>query len=153
MRRVHDGRPLAEAACAGEQLDRPDAVLRDALLDLARLLVGVHVQRQLFALGVRAELLEPVGGTRAHGVGRDTDAHARRAQLLELLEVRGDRLLPETVDPTARVRDVEQHELHARSCCRLGGRAPLREPEVVELTDRGEAAPGASPDRPARRTP
>ena len=44
MRCVHDRRALAEAAGPVEQLDRPDAVLGEALLDLARLLVRVHVQ-------------------------------------------------------------------------------------------------------------
>src|SRR5205823_5108890 len=47
MRRVHDRRALAEAAGAIEQLDRADAVLRDALLDLTGLLVGMDVQREL----------------------------------------------------------------------------------------------------------
>ena len=42
--RVDDRRPLSEAAAVGKELDRPHPVLCDALLDLARLLVGVHVQ-------------------------------------------------------------------------------------------------------------
>ena len=46
VRRVDDGRVRAEAAGAVEQLDGPDAVLGEALLDLARLLVGVDVQRR-----------------------------------------------------------------------------------------------------------
>ena len=47
VRRVDDGRARAEAAARVEQLDRAQAVLGEALLDLARLLVGVDVQRQL----------------------------------------------------------------------------------------------------------
>ena len=49
VRRVDDRRVRAEAAGLREQLDRPQAVLGEALLDLARLLVGVHVQRQAVA--------------------------------------------------------------------------------------------------------
>ena len=52
LRRVHDRRMRAEAAGTGEQLDRPAAVLGEALLDLARLLVGVDVQRQAVLDGV-----------------------------------------------------------------------------------------------------
>ena len=59
---VHDRRPLAEAAAAREQLDRPQPVLGEALLDLAWLLVGVDVERQPFALRVGADLLEPSAG-------------------------------------------------------------------------------------------
>src|SRR5262249_19532702 len=50
--RVDDGRALGEAAGSLEQLDRPDAVLGQALVDLPRLLVGVHVQRQALGRGV-----------------------------------------------------------------------------------------------------
>ena len=52
--RMHDGRARAEAAALVEQLDRPHTVLGEALLDLARLLVGVDVQRQLVLGGVAA---------------------------------------------------------------------------------------------------
>src|SRR5439155_26412615 len=45
VRRVHDCRALAEAAGALEQLNWPDAVLGEALLDLARLFVRVNVER------------------------------------------------------------------------------------------------------------
>ena len=76
VRRVDDRRPLAEAAAPREQLDRAHTVLGEALLDLARLLVGVDVQGQALARCVRAELLEPVGRTRAHGVGGNSDAQA-----------------------------------------------------------------------------
>ena len=59
VRGVDDRRPRAEAAGVGEQLDRPAAVLLEALLDLARLLVGVDVQRQPLARGIGTDLLEP----------------------------------------------------------------------------------------------
>ena len=80
VRRVHDRRPRAEAALACEQLDRAQAVLGEALLDLARLLVGVHVQRQVVLGGVPPELAQRVGRAGAHGVGGDADADARRAR-------------------------------------------------------------------------
>ena len=110
-------------------------MLRDALLDLARLLVGVHVERQVVLVRIPAELLEPVARAGANGVGGDADANARAAQLLEASQVLGDRGLAEPVDPAARVGDVEQHELDARLHGRLRGRVRLREPEVVELAD------------------
>ena len=47
--RVDDRRPLAEAARVGEELDRAAAVLVEALLDLARLLVGMDVEWQPLA--------------------------------------------------------------------------------------------------------
>ena len=46
VRRVDDRRARRQAAARVEQLDRPQPVLGEALLDLARLLVGVDVQRQ-----------------------------------------------------------------------------------------------------------
>ena len=59
-----------------------------------------------------------------------------RAQLLELGEVRRDRLLPKAVDPAARVRDVEEDDLDPRLAGRLDRGVRLGEPEVVELPDR-----------------
>ena len=53
------GRPLAEAARVGQELDRAAAVLLEALLDLAWLLVGVDVEWKPFAGCVGADLLEP----------------------------------------------------------------------------------------------
>ena len=70
---VHDRRPLAEAAAGGEQLDRADTVLGEALLDLPRLLVGVDVERRAPRGRVAAELLQPVARAGAHGVGGDAD--------------------------------------------------------------------------------
>src|SRR5438105_2678673 len=49
VRRVDDGRSLRQTPRAIEQLDRADAVLGQAFLDLARLLVRVDVQRQALA--------------------------------------------------------------------------------------------------------
>ena len=46
------------------------------------------------------------------------------------------RLLAEAVDPSACVGDVEEYELDSRLRGRLGRRARLLEPEVVELPDR-----------------
>ncbi len=136
VRGVHDRRARPEAAAVREQLDRPHAVLGDALLDLTRLLVGVHVQRQAFSGCVAAELLEPVARARAHGVGGDADARAGRAQLLDSAQILRDRVLAEAIEPAARVRDVEQHELDAGLGARLDRRVRLREPEIVELADR-----------------
>ena len=67
--RMDDGGSWAQAACTPEKLDRPDAVLLDALVDLARLLVGVDVEWQALPLGIGADLLEPVGRAGADGVG------------------------------------------------------------------------------------
>ena len=79
VRRVHDRRARAEAALAGEQLDRPQAVLGEALLDLAWLLVGVDVQRQAVLGGVRAELAQRVRrGTRGRSGGRPRPRSRRR---------------------------------------------------------------------------
>jgi hypothetical protein len=58
-------------------------VLREALLDLPRLLVGVDVDREPLTLCVAADLLEPVGRAGAHGVGGQSDG-AALAQRLDL---------------------------------------------------------------------
>ncbi len=77
----------AEAAGAVEQLDRPAAVLGEALLDLARLLVGVDVQRQPLRRRVAAELLEPLARAGADGVGGEADADPVGAERLELPQI------------------------------------------------------------------
>jgi hypothetical protein len=87
VRRVHDRRSLAQAAFAREQLDRAEAVLGRALLDLARLLVGVDVQREVVVDRVPAELAQPVGRAGADGVGGDGHAHPVGAEGLQLAEV------------------------------------------------------------------
>ena len=87
MRGVDDGRPLAEATRVGEELDRAAAVLLEALLDLAWLLVGVDVEWQPLLECVGADLLEPRAGAGADGVGGDPDGDSRGAERLDLLEV------------------------------------------------------------------
>src|SRR4029077_7627370 len=74
LRGMHDGRTRTETAAGVEQLDGPDVVLGEALLDLAWLLVGVDVQRQLMLGGVASELLEPPARAGTDGVGSDADA-------------------------------------------------------------------------------
>src|SRR5262249_60512605 len=68
MRAVNDGRARAEAAALGEQLDRAEPVLGQALLDLARLLVRVHVQRQRVLRRICAHLLEPAPSSPPHPI-------------------------------------------------------------------------------------
>ncbi len=110
VRRMHDGRPLAEAAAVGEQLDRAQAVLGEALLDLARLLVGVDVEHEPFPCRVAADLLEPVARAGADGVGGDADRETRAPEPFDLGEVRGHGRLSHALETTARVRDVEADE-------------------------------------------
>ena len=81
---MDDRRPLGQAPGPGEELDRPHAVLGEAFLDLARLLVRVHVEWKPFARSVRTDLLEPAGRAGADGVGGDTDRDPLRPQLLHL---------------------------------------------------------------------
>ena len=139
MRGVDDGRPLAEAARVGEELDRAAAVLLEALLDLARLLVGVDVEWQLLAPCVGADLLEPGARAGADGVGGDPDGDSRRAERLDLLEVGGDAGLAHAVEAAALVGDVEQHDRDPGRSCRLGGGKRLCGAEVVELSHGGVA--------------
>ena len=111
VRGVHDRRPRPEAAGLGEELDRPEAVLGEALLDLARLLVGVDVEHELLALGIAADLPQPVRRAGADGVGGDADAAPRGAKLLHLLQVLGRGLLAEALDAAAPVGGEEEDEL------------------------------------------
>ena len=90
VRRVHDGRTGAEAPCGREQLDRPHAVLHEALLDLARLLVGMDVEDERVLVGVATELLEPLAWAGADGVGGDTDRDSPLTKRLDLGDVRAD---------------------------------------------------------------
>lgn len=69
MGRVDDRRARRQAAGPLQQLDWPAAVLCEALLDLAGLLVGVDVERQALPVGAAADLLQPVGRAGADGVG------------------------------------------------------------------------------------
>ena len=136
VRRVDDRRARAEAAGLGEELDRPHAVLLDALVDLARLLVGVDVEGQIVLLGVAADLLEPVGRTGADGVGGKPDPDSSLSETLDLVEVFGGRRLPEALQAAARVGGVEEDEGDARCLRGLRGRERLLEAEVMELADR-----------------
>ena len=137
MRRMDDRRARAEAAGLGEELDRPHAVLLDALVDLARLLVGVDVEGQIVLLGVAADLLEPVGRAGADGVGGKADPDAALLEPLDLVQVFGGRVLPEALQAAAPVGGVEEDEVDARCLRCLRGRERLLEAEVVELADRG----------------
>src|SRR2546421_4437172 len=123
VRPVDDGRAWSETTAGVDQLDRSQAVLGEAFLDLARLLVGVGVQRQVVLGGVTAELLEPVAWTGADGVGSDTDADPIGSQLFELTQVRGHPLLPEALDPPAGGRDGKEDEADLFLRRRLRGRA------------------------------
>ena len=136
VRRVDDRRVRAEAAGAIEQLDGPDPVLGDALLDLAGLLVGVDVERQPFGTRVAPDLLQPLGRARPHGVGGDADPDPAPAELLDLLEVRGRGFLAEAGETSARVGGEEQGQRDAGLVRGLRGGECLVEPEVVELPDR-----------------
>ncbi len=89
VRRMDDGRPRAKAPGLGEKRDRAEPVLGEALLDLARLLVGMDVEDEALALGVAADLLEPVAWTGADGVGGEPDAGALLPQRLDLTQVVG----------------------------------------------------------------
>ena len=91
---MDDGRPRAEAAGAGQELDRADAVLLEALVDFARLLVRVDVEGQRVLAGVAADLLEPVGWAGANGVGGKADLDAALPEPLDLVQVLGNRRLP-----------------------------------------------------------
>ena len=150
MRRVHDGRPRAEAAFSREQLDRAQAVLGEALVDLARLLVGVHVQRQVVLGGVAAELAQArrpgrrgrSGGRRRRGCRRRAAPRARA----------GSR--PPTPGGSAGCRRAGNRrrgstKLDARLGRGLGRRPRLLEAEVVELADRRVAVLAAARGRPA----
>jgi hypothetical protein len=139
VRCVHDGRARAEAAAVGEELDRPETVLGEALFDLARLFVCVDVQGQFVFGRVSAKLFEPVTGARPNGVGGNADPDACRAQLFEAAQVFGDGLLPETVDAAARIGDVEQNDLDLRVRGRLRSSVRFGQAEIVELADGGVA--------------
>ena len=113
--RVHDRRALGEAPRARQELDRAAAVLGEALLDLLRLLVGVDVEREVVLARVPPDLLEPVGGARADGVGGNSDAQPGIAEPLDLLDELRDGLLAEAGETSARVGDMEEDELDP--CC------------------------------------
>ncbi len=136
--RVHDRGSLAQATGAVEELDRPDAVLGDALLDLAGLLVGVHVKGKAFRRRVAPDLLQPVRRARPHGVRCEPDGDILCPQILDLAEVLHDGALPEAWKPAARVRGQEDDDADLSLRGGFGGSKGLRETEVVELPDGGE---------------
>ena len=81
VRGVDDRRARPEAAGLGEELDRPDAVLLDALVDLAWLLVGVDVEGQgvLARRSGRSPRASPAGRRgRSGGRGRRRMPRSRR---------------------------------------------------------------------------
>ena len=57
------------------------------------------------------------------------------AELLDLAEIVGNRVLSKARDASAPVRDVEEHERDTGRVGRLVRRASLRRSQVVELTD------------------
>jgi CDP-diacylglycerol--glycerol-3-phosphate 3-phosphatidyltransferase len=142
VRRVHDGRPFAQAARAVQQLDRTDAVLLETLFDLARLLVRVDVQRESLSGGIATDLLEPVRRTRADGVGGEPDGDAPTAQVLDLPQVIGGRILAKARQPAAAVRGKQEDDLDPGLGRGLDRRQGLLETEIVELAD-GRISRGA----------
>jgi hypothetical protein len=133
VRRMHDRCARPEAAGAGEELDRADAVFLHAFLDLPRLLVGMDVERQAFPVGVGADLREPVGRAGANGVGGTPDSRAALAELLELAEVLRGRLLAEPLDASSRIGAEQEDDLDVGLAGSLDGGVGLRQTEVVEL--------------------
>ena len=146
--RVHDRGAGRQAALAVEELDRPQAVLGQALVDLARLLVGVDVQRQLVRCGVAAELGERRRRTRAHGVGGDTDADPLAPQRLEL--ARGTR--PPTPGGTSASRRAGSRRRGRRTRCRPR-QPPRRRPEPRRARGSGTRRPRCSRRCAARGRP
>ena len=92
VRGVDDRRPRPEAAGLGQELDRPEAVLGEAFLDLARLLVGVDVEDEALALGVarRSPRASRRGQARTEWGATPTARPAARSSST-WLEVLGDR--------------------------------------------------------------
>src|SRR5207244_848198 len=103
MRRVDHRRVLAEAAAAVEQLDRTYAVLCQTLFALARLLVGMDVQRQTIRAPVVADCLQPIRGARTHRMRGDTDADTAFAEVVHLGQVVRDGVLSRAGETTARI--------------------------------------------------
>ena len=153
-RRASRGRPSCAgrgSRCASSSSIGRHAVLGEALLDLARLLVGVDVQRQPLARprsgrSPRASR----AGRRARSGGRRRRGSASRAAPRPA-QVAGDRGLAHAGEPAARVGGVAGATSSTpASRGRLGRGARLVEAEVVELADRRVARPRASPGSRAR---
>ncbi len=151
MRRVHDGDMRSEAAGALEELDRPAAVLGEALLDLPGLLVRMDVQREAFGLREASDLLEPLPWAGADGVGGKADADAVGAQRLEL----GADTRSVTPGASAAARRGRTPRAGGRARARLRRPPP---PPRAPPPDRGSGTrqrpcirPNASPGRSRRR--
>jgi len=109
---------------------------------IARLLVGVDVEREALAVAVRADLLEPVGRARADGVGGEPDGGALARERLDLAEVVRGRGLAKALEAAARVGAEQEDDLDLGRLGRRDRRPGLRRSEVVELAD-GRVAGGA----------
>jgi CDP-diacylglycerol--glycerol-3-phosphate 3-phosphatidyltransferase len=144
---VHDGCAWSEAAGPRKKLDRAKAMLGEALLDLTRLLVGMHVKNELLAFRVAADLFEPFGRAGTNGMGRNSHGRVARAERIDLLQIRGDGLLAKAVEPAAGVRAEEEHEVDPRFPRGLQGGLCFHEPDVMKLTDRRVPRPPHLPIR------
>jgi CDP-diacylglycerol--glycerol-3-phosphate 3-phosphatidyltransferase len=136
VRGVNDRRAGPEAAGLREEVDRPDSVFREAFFDLARLLVCVDVEDEPLARCEGADLLQPVFGAGADGVGGEANADPRGAQILNLLQIRRDGTLAEALDSAPRVGGIEEHEFDPRRARCLRGCLCLLETKVMKLPDR-----------------
>src|SRR5215218_1835965 len=142
VRGMDDRRSRPEAAGPVEQLERTDAVVGKALLDLAGLLVRVDVEREAFGAGITPDLLEPVGWAGADGVESTADTESVSLELFELGQILRGRALAEARAAITGVGREEKRDLDVGVRGGLDGGARLGEPEVVELSD------GRVPSRP-----
>ncbi len=133
---MDDRRPRTQATRLREQFQRAQPMLGEALLDLARLLARVRVERKWGGGGVAPDLFEPVARTRADGVRREPHTKPRCGQSLDVGEVGRRRLLAEAWKASATVRRVEQHEFDTRGLCRIGRGQGFVVTEVMELAHR-----------------
>ena len=79
VRPVHDRRARAEAAAVGEELDRAQPVLGQAVLDLPRLFARVDVEHKGLTLREGADLAEPFRRAGAHRVRSEAHRNAGSA--------------------------------------------------------------------------
>ena len=114
-------------------------MLLDAFLDLARLLVGVDVQREIVLGGVAPIRASQPRWAGPDGVGGEADPDPAFPQVLDRFKVLGRRGLAEAGEPASRVGGVEEDEGDSRGCRGLGCCERLLKAEVVELADRGVA--------------
>ena len=130
-----------------EQLDRPPPVLGEALLDLARLLVGVDVEHEALALARSAEL--PRASRRGQArteCGATPTRTPAVAKLLDPTQVgRRPTAARKRSSPPRRVGDGQQHELDPGRARRLDRGERLGAADVVELADR--RVPGGAASR------